>query len=40
MNDLEGQVAKLNALITTRVPALYRSLDAAGVPWTAGRPIK
>jgi hypothetical protein len=40
MKDLEGQVAKLNALVTTRVPALYRSLDAAGVPWTAGRPIK
>jgi hypothetical protein len=40
MKDLEGQVSKLNALVTTRVPALYRALDAAGVPWTAGRPIK
>jgi len=40
MKDLEAQVARLNAIITTRVPALNRALDAAGVPWTAGRPIK
>ena len=40
MKDLEREVARLNTLITTRVPALNRSLDAAGVPWTAGRPIR
>lgn len=40
MKDLEGQVARLNAILVTRMPALNRSLDAAGVPWTAGRPIK
>jgi hypothetical protein len=40
MKDLDGQVAKLNTLLTTRIPALYRALDAAGVPWTVGRPIK
>ena len=40
MKDLEAQVTRLNAIITTRVPALNRALDAAGVPWTVGRPIK
>ena len=40
MKDLERDVAKLNTLLTTRVPALYRALDAANVPWTAGRPIR
>jgi hypothetical protein len=40
MKDLEREVARLNAIITTRVPALNRALDAAGVPWTVGRPIK
>lgn len=40
MRDLEAQVSRLNGLLTTRLPALYRSLDAAGVPWTVGRPIK
>jgi hypothetical protein len=40
MRDLDKEIAKLNALLTTRVPALYRALDAAGVPWTVGRPIK
>ena len=40
MKDLEREVARLNTLLTTRVPALNRSLDAAGVPWTAGRPIR
>ena len=40
MKDLEAQVARLNPILTTRVPALNRALDAAGVPWTAGRPIK
>jgi hypothetical protein len=40
MKDLEREVVKLNAILATRVPALNRALDAAGVPWTAGRPIK
>jgi photosystem II stability/assembly factor-like uncharacterized protein len=40
MKDLEREATRLNALLTTRVPALNRGLDAAGVPWTAGRPIK
>jgi hypothetical protein len=40
MKDLEGEVTRLNQLLTTRVPALNRALDAAGVPWTSGRPIK
>ena len=40
MKDLEREVARLNMLLTTRVPALNRGLDAAGVPWTVGRPIK
>ena len=40
MKDLEGEVPRLNAILATRVPALNRALDAAGVPWTAGRPIR
>jgi len=40
MKDLEREVTRLNALLTARVPALNRALDAAGVPWTVGRPIK
>ena len=40
MKDLEREVARLNAILTTRVPALNRGLDAAGVPWTSGRPIR
>ena len=40
MQDLAREVTRLNALITTRVPALNRGLDAAGVPWTSGRPIR
>jgi len=40
MKDLEREVARLNAILATRVPALNRALDAAGVPWTVGRPIK
>jgi photosystem II stability/assembly factor-like uncharacterized protein len=40
MKDLGVEVARLNAMLTARVPALNRALDAAGVPWTAGRPIR
>ena len=40
MKDLQRESARLNALLTTRVPALNRALDAAGVPWTVGRALK
>ncbi|MGH2362282.1 MAG: WD40/YVTN/BNR-like repeat-containing protein, partial [bacterium] len=40
MKDLERDAARLNALLTTRVPALNRALDATGVPWTAGRTVR
>ena len=40
MKDLEREVARLNGILSTRVPALNRALDAAAVPWTVGRPIK
>jgi photosystem II stability/assembly factor-like uncharacterized protein len=40
MKDLATEVARLNALLSTRVPALNRALDAAGVPWTVGRTVK
>lgn len=37
--DLQRESAKLNALITTRIPPFYQKLDAAGVPWSLGRPV-
>jgi hypothetical protein len=40
MKDLERESARLNALLTGKVPALNRGLDAAGVPWTIGRTVK
>jgi photosystem II stability/assembly factor-like uncharacterized protein len=40
MKDLEREAARLNLLLTTRVPALNRGLDVAGVPWTVGRPVR
>jgi hypothetical protein len=40
MKDLEREAARLNALLAARVPALNRGLDAAGVPWTVGRPVR
>jgi photosystem II stability/assembly factor-like uncharacterized protein len=40
MKDLERETARLNSLLTMRVPALNRGLDAAGVPWTVGRPVR
>jgi photosystem II stability/assembly factor-like uncharacterized protein len=40
MKDLEREVARLNPILAARIPALNRALDAAGVPWTVGRPIK
>ena len=40
MQDLAREVTRLNALVSTRVPALNRALDAAGVPWTVGRTVR
>ena len=40
MKDLEREAGRLNALLTGKLPALNRALDAAGVPWTAGRTVK
>jgi hypothetical protein len=37
---LDPEVARLNALVAERMPALLRALDEAGVPWTPGRPIR
>jgi photosystem II stability/assembly factor-like uncharacterized protein len=38
--ELDGQLERLNRLITTRVPAFNTSLDEAKVPWSIGRTIK
>ncbi len=38
--DLQRESAKLNALLTTRIPPFYQKLDAAGVPWSLGRPVQ
>ena len=40
MKDLARETTRLNTLLSTRVPALNKALDAAGVPWTVGRPVK
>jgi photosystem II stability/assembly factor-like uncharacterized protein len=40
MKDLDREAGRLNALLTRRVPALNRSLDQAGVPWTMGRTVR
>ena len=40
MTDLAREAARLNALLTTKVPAFNHALDAAGVPWTVGRTVK
>ncbi|NJD18638.1 MAG: glycosyl hydrolase [Gemmatimonadetes bacterium] len=37
---LDPEVARLNALVAERMPALFKAMDAAGVPWTPGRAIK
>jgi photosystem II stability/assembly factor-like uncharacterized protein len=37
---LDAEVARLNALVAERVPTLFQAMDAAGVPWTPGRPIR
>ena len=38
--DLQREVARINTLLQRRIPALNAALDAAGVPWTIGRPIE
>jgi photosystem II stability/assembly factor-like uncharacterized protein len=38
--DLQVESAKLNALITSRIPPLFQKMDAAGVPWSLGRPVQ
>ncbi len=40
MKDLARETTRLNNLLITRVPALNKALDAAGVPWTVGRIVK
>jgi len=36
---LGGEVARINEILTETLPAFFNALDAAGVPWTPGRPI-
>jgi hypothetical protein len=38
--ELDKEAARINTLLTTRLPALHKMLDEANVPWTAGRTIK
>ena len=38
--DLQREVDRLNDLLVDRMPAFFRELDEAGVPWTPGRPIR
>jgi len=40
MKDLDREATRLNTLLTGKVPALNRGLDAAGVPWTVGRTVR
>lgn len=37
---LEEQVQALNALVADRMPAFFRALDEAGVPWSPGRTVR
>ena len=37
---MDPEVARLNAVVTDRMPALFKALDDAGVPWTPGRAIR
>jgi len=37
---LAREVERLNELVSVRMPAFFRALDASGVPWTPGRPIR
>lgn len=38
--DLDAVVATLNEVTTTGLPAFFRALDEAGVPWTPGRLLR
>jgi hypothetical protein len=38
--DLQRESARLNAIAATRIPAFNQKLDAAGVPWSIGRPVQ
>lgn len=37
---LDPEVARLNTMISQRLPAFRDAMDAAGVPWTPGREIR
>ncbi|HMO13447.1 MAG TPA: hypothetical protein PKD64_02475 [Pirellulaceae bacterium] len=37
--EFEATLAELNQLLQQEIPDLLRDLDAAGAPWTPGRPI-
>ena len=37
---LDAQVTRLNEMVSDRMPAFFRALDEAGVPWTPGRAIR
>jgi photosystem II stability/assembly factor-like uncharacterized protein len=39
-SDLQREVARINALLQRRIPALNAGLDAARIPWTIGRPVE
>ena len=39
-SDLKREIARLNDLLQRRIPVLNGALDAAGVPWTIGRPVE
>ena len=38
--DLDAQIVRLNAIISTSLPALVDAMDAAGMPWTPGRMLR
>lgn len=38
--ELDALIATLNGVTTDGLPAFFRALDEAGVPWTPGRPIR
>jgi photosystem II stability/assembly factor-like uncharacterized protein len=37
---MDPELARLNAMVGQRIPALMQAMDAAGVPWTPGRTIR
>ena len=38
-DELGGQLDAVNRLVTEELPALNAALDAAGIPWSMGRPV-